>query len=104
MDRDAIIEIGIDDKGRLYLTPSTKAFPYIYREAMEVHWDDQGHYLHAPLPARAQLAQPIWWFERILAAAREQDCELYIDQQTKWHNVPVQLKSEILSITGAAHA
>jgi hypothetical protein len=104
MDRDAIAEIGIDDKGRPYMTPSTRAFPYLYREAMEVHWDDQENYLHAPLPARAQLAQPIWWFERILAAAREQDCELYIDQHTKWHNVPSQLRSEILSNTRAVHA
>jgi hypothetical protein len=32
MDRDAIAEIGIDDKGRPYVSPKPKTFPCIYRE------------------------------------------------------------------------
>ena len=43
MDNDVITEIGIDDKGR---------------------------YLFAPPPPRARLATPIWWFQRILGAAK----------------------------------
>lgn len=97
MERDAISEIGIDDKGRLYVAPETKTFPYIYREAMEVHWNETRRYLFAPPPPRAQLAMPIWWFQRILAAAREQACELYFSSETKWHNVPVELKDEIVT-------
>ncbi|HTN93879.1 MAG TPA: hypothetical protein VMJ33_04795 [Gallionella sp.] len=42
MERDAISEIGMDDEGRLYVAPETKTFPYIYREAMEVHWNEIG--------------------------------------------------------------
>jgi hypothetical protein len=104
MDNDAIAEIGIDDKGQLYVAPQTKTFPYIYREAMEVYWNDAGRYLFAPPPPRAQLAQPIWWFHQIIAAAKEQACELRIEPETKWHNIPQQLREEIISALGAAHA
>jgi hypothetical protein len=97
MERDAISEIGIDDKGRFYVAPATKTFSYIYHEAMEVHWDETGNYLFSPPPPRAQLATPIWWFQRILAAAKEQACELCISSETKWHNVPDKLKDEIVT-------
>jgi hypothetical protein len=103
MERDAISEIGIDDEGRLYVAPETKAFPYIYREAMEVHWDEAGHYLFAPPPPRAQLAEPIWWFQRILSAAKEQGCELCFSSNTKWHNVPVELQSEVVTFLESAN-
>ena len=103
MERDAISEIGIDDKGRLYVMPETKTFPFIYREAMEVHWDENENYLFAPPPPHAQLATPIWWFQRVLAAAREQACELGITPETKWHNVPVELKEEIVTFLGSAN-
>jgi hypothetical protein len=104
MDMDTIAEIGIDDKGRLYVLPQTQAFPYIYREAMEVHWDITSRYLYAPPPPRAQLATPIWWCLQILAAAKEQGCVLHIAQETKWKNISPQLKEEILSSFGAAPA
>jgi len=94
MDRDAIADIGIDEKGRLYVAPQTKTFPFIYREALEVNWDDKGHYLHAPPPPRAQLATPIWWFKQIISAARVQGCELCIEPHTKWHNITPQLKED----------
>lgn len=96
MDRDEILEIGIDDKGRLYIAPKVKTFPFIYREAKEVHWDEKG-FLLAPAPPRSQLAEPIWWFQRIISVAREQACELVVTAETKWNNVPVKLKNDILS-------
>lgn len=104
MERDAISEIGIDDKGQLYVMPETKAFPLIYREAMEVHWNENEKYLFTPSPPRAQLATPIWWFQRVLAATREQACELAIIPETKWHNVPVKLKEEIIASIGSTSA
>lgn len=102
MDRDAIAEIGIDAQGRLYVSPLTKTFPYIYREAMEVYWDATGRYLHAPPPPRAQRGV-IWWFRQILAAAKEQGCELQIEPETKWKNISHELKEEISSL-GEPHA
>lgn len=104
MDKDSIAEIGVDEQGRLYVAPQTKAFPYIYREAMEIHWDDTNHYLFAPPPPRAELAQPIWWFQQIIAAAKEQACELRLAPDTKWHGISQQLREEIISALGAAHA
>lgn len=103
MERDEISEIGVDDKGRLYVAPKTKKFPYIYREAMEIHWDENGQFLFAPPPPRAQLAEPVWWFQRILAAAREQSCELLFTEETMWHNVPSEIKKEILSFLESAN-
>lgn len=103
MDRDLISEIGIDDLGRLYVAPKTKKFPYIYRESMEIHWDDNNHFLFAPPPPRAQLAAPVWWFQRILAAAKEQDCELRFTEETRWHNMPSETQKEILSFLESAN-
>lgn len=103
MERDTISEIGIDGEGRLYVAPETKAFPYIYREAMEIHWDETGHYLFAPPLPRAQLATPVWWFQRILSAAKEQSCELCFSSNTKWNNVPAELQSKIVTFLESAN-
>ena len=64
---------------------------------MEVHWDATRRYLYAPAPPRAQLATPLWWFQRILAAALEQSCELRLRPDTQWCHVPAELQSEIRS-------
>lgn len=104
VDSDAIAEIGVDDKGRLYVSPQAKAFPHIYREAMEVHWDSEGKYLCSPAPPRSQLATPIWWFKQILSAAKAQECGLVLETATRWNNVPQDLKDEIVSFQGNADA
>ena len=96
MDHDAIAEVGIDAQGRLYVSPLSKTFPHIYREAMEVHWDIAGRYLHAPAPPRTQKGT-IWWFRQILAAAKAEDCELHLGPETKWKNISHELKKEISS-------
>ena len=100
MKRDEISEIGIDETGRLYVVPKHEKFPYIYREAMEIHWDSNADCLYAPPPPRGQLESSIWWFKRILAAAREQACQLYINTGTRWHNVPQTLRDEISAFMG----
>jgi hypothetical protein len=50
MEIDNILEIGIDDEGRLYVKPTTTKFPMMYREAIEVHWDSNGDFLYSPKP------------------------------------------------------
>lgn len=97
MDTDEIAEVGVDDHQRLYVKPSKASFPYIYREAMEVHWDSEGKLLYAPPPPRALLAEPLWWFERIISAAKAQDCCLVVSQNTRWHQVPPALRNQIES-------
>ena len=102
MDHDAIAEVGIDAQGRLYVSPLTKKFPHIYREAMEVYWDAANDHLCAPPPPRAQRGA-VWWFQKIVTAAKEQGCELLIGPETKWKNIPHELAEEISS-SGEHHA
>ena len=66
MERDVISENGIDDKGQLYVMPYTKTFPYIYREAMEIHWDENEKHLFAPPPPRAQKQHLFGGFKEFL--------------------------------------
>ena len=40
MTEEPIAEVRIDREGRLCVTPRSAEFPLIYREAMEVAWDD----------------------------------------------------------------
>jgi hypothetical protein len=104
MDTDGIAEIGFDTKGRLYVKPCSRAFPYIYREAMEIHWDNDAGYLYAPTPPRAQLAPPAWWFRQILSAAQQQDCILKLSPDTTWKQVEPESRKAIESAAGEQNA
>lgn len=103
MDRDAIAEVGYDDQGRLYVMPLTVTFPYVFREPLEVEWDDIGRCLCAPPLPRSQLASAVWWLRRILAAARTQDCELHLAPETRLLNIPYQLVDEISAVLRETH-
>lgn len=104
MDRDRINEIGIDERGRLYVTPRSHEFPFIYREAMEIGWDDLGKFLHAPPPPRSELWPSVRWFQQIVAAAKTQDCDLFISPETTWRNIPDNVRQVIMSSTGVVSA
>ena len=93
MDRDTIDVIEIDDAGQLHIVPSSRTFPFIYREAMDVQWNASRCSLHSPTPRDWSYAR---WFQQILAAAREQDCELYPVASTRWFNVGPDMKAELL--------
>ena len=99
MHKDLIAEIGLDDKGRLYVVPDTKKFPNIYREAMEVNWDDEGDFLYTPPLPRARLLPYAQWFFQITDAALQQAGNLCIGPDTRWHNIEADLKNEILSLS-----
>jgi len=95
MDRDEIAEIVIDAAGQLHVVPASHAFPYIYREAMEVHWDPERHSLYSPPPREWSYSR---WFQQILVAAREQGCELYPNAGTIWRNVAESTRAEFLQV------
>ncbi|MFC3715960.1 hypothetical protein ACFONC_07345 [Luteimonas soli] len=95
MDRDAIAVIEIDGAGRLHVVPSSRKFPFVYREAMEVQWDTSRCSLHSPAPRDWSYAR---WFQQVLAAAREQGCELYPAESTRWLNVGSGTKAELLQV------
>lgn len=73
--------------------------PYIWLEAMEVHWDDQKGWLYSPRPREWSYAD---WYRQILAAAREQGCDLRITSDTAWSGVPEAVREEILASGGLA--
>jgi hypothetical protein len=89
---DAVEAIGIDERGSLWVKPATAAFPYIYREAMEVHWDVKRSCLYSPVPRKWSYLD---WFRQIKAAAREQGVELEVSQATSWVEVDPALRQAI---------
>jgi len=89
-----IEEICIDKSGSLSVTPKNAEFPYIYREAMEVHWDNERKCLYSPKPR-------VWtyldWFKQIKMAASNQQGALVTTESTRWSNIDDELKLKILN-------
>ena len=95
MIEDIIAEIGIDDKGRLYICPASTSFPYIYRAAMEVGWDDKTGRLFSPQPRKWTY---IDWFNQIIAATSDEyGTRLRLTAGTVFVNIPDPLRAEIQS-------
>ena len=92
LNHDDIAAIGIDENMRLWIKPRHQTFPYIYREAMEVHWDPNRDYLYSPPPREWSYLR---WFQQIVAAAKEHGCFLHITAETAWENVPNDLMIEL---------
>jgi hypothetical protein len=92
MTTDLIAEVGIDEQGRLYLRPCSASFPYIYREAVEVHWDPDRRHLYSPRPREWTYPQ---WFRHIVEAAALQSCDLRLTPATAWTNVPPDVRAEM---------
>lgn len=90
MKRDSISEVSIDDQGRVRVVAASAEFPYVYLEAMEVHWDHATRSLFSPVPR--QWTQ-VRWFQQILAAAYAQGFELSIGPMTQWKNVDASLRA-----------
>ena len=90
---DRIEEIGIDEEERLYVKPSKATFTMIYREAIEVHWNNERSYLYGSKPRKWSYLQ---WFQQIIKAASEQGCQLVIPSNVIWVNIPGELQQEIL--------
>ena len=62
MTIDKILEIGIDDKERLFIRPEKERFTLIYRAATEIHWDINGLFLYSPKPREWTYFD---WFKQI---------------------------------------
>ncbi len=95
MTHDQIAEVRIDEQGRLCVVPASSFFPYIYREAMEVHWDDSGRFFYSPKPREWSYAR---WFQQILSAAKEQSSVFSLTSTTAWSGVPDSVRAEIEAI------
>jgi hypothetical protein len=85
MTTDSIAEVGIDEQERLYIRPSTATFPFIYREAVEVHWDPIERFLFSPPPRDWTY---LHWFQHIIDTAGI----LFLTPVTIWTNVPDEMR------------
>jgi hypothetical protein len=95
MTNDIIAEVGIDDEGRLYISPAASSFALIYRAAMGVNWDSSNRRLFSPRPREWSYSD---WFKQIVsAAADEYGVRLRLTPETTWSNIPQILKEQILS-------
>jgi len=97
MQIDTIKAVGVDDHGSLWVKPATAAFPYIWREALEVHWDPKEERLFGAKPREFPDLDftRFQWFRQIVAAAREQGVELVLTETTDWSNIEPDLRKEI---------
>jgi hypothetical protein len=93
MTVDRILEIGIDEKERLFIKSQTEQFEFIYRDASGVNWDDKERVLYSPKPS--ELTYLDWFKQIILATKGEYGCELKVTSETKWTNIPEELKIKI---------
>jgi hypothetical protein len=93
---EKIKEIGVDLKGRLYLVPSREKFPFIYRSATGVHWDEKSLFLYSPEINESECAA---WFQEICAAVKsEYDVLLMPSEATQWTNIPPATREAITSV------
>ena len=93
MTTDNIMEIGIDNKERIYIKPETEHFEFIYRAAAEVGWDDKEHFLYSPKPKEWTYFD--WYRQIIMATKDEYGCQLVLTYKTQWTNIPNELKDQI---------
>ena len=95
---DTIEEVGIDSENRLYIKPSSAKFPMMYREAIEVKWDNNTNRLFGAIPRKWSHLD---WYKNIIKGATIQGCELNISTQTTWVNIPDDLKLSIMDLQSA---
>ncbi len=94
----SIVEIGVDEQQGIYVVPDAVSFPYIYREAMEISWDQARQRLHGPKPERLKQASMDFWLEQIMHAAIEQHYMLVLTTKTNWVNVSNQQRQRFEEI------
>jgi hypothetical protein len=96
MKFDKIIEVGIDNKERLFIKPDKEVFTLIYRTATEVHWENKEQFLYSPKPREWTYLD---WFKHILSVTEtECNCKLVLTENTKWTNISEELKRQIIAV------
>ena len=90
MKKDKIVRIEIDADGKLLIQPGKSKFPMIYRTAAEIHWDADKNAIYSPAPREWTYFK---WFNHIVdSIEKEANIQLQLTDQTKWVNVPTNLK------------
>jgi hypothetical protein len=93
MKNELIAEIGIDDRGRLFVRPAESTYDQIHRAAMGIGWNDETRSLVSPERLECSSAR---WFEQFLAAvADEFRTALTLGPTTVWIGIAPDLKHEM---------
>lgn len=97
IDKDNILEIGIDSLERLFIKPEREKFSLIYRTATEVHWDERENFLYSPKPREWTYFD---WYRQIVSVVEiEFNCRLLLTGITHWTNIPNELKKQICDVS-----
>ena len=93
-----VAEISLASTGLINVTPQippSEGFEFIYRTATGVRWLTAERCF---APARkAELTHAAWFEEIVAAAAGEYGVQLQITPNTKWRDVPNDIRAEIES-------
>ena len=93
MTTENIIEVGIDDKERIYIKPEKQNFEFIWRDASGIRWDETKGILYTP--KKGEWTFYNWYQQIIMATRNEYGCQLVLTDKTQWANIPSEVKREI---------
>ena len=94
IEKDNIIEIGIDDQIGIYVKPETAKFAHIWRSASGVQWDDKKNILCTTNQSGWTHLQ---WYKQIVGAVLDEyGYELSLTDKTIWTDIPDDLKRSII--------
>ena len=94
IEKEDISEIGIDGNIGIYIRPETAKFPFIWRSASGIHWDDRKNILHTTNQTGWTHLQ---WYKQIVGVIRDEySYELLLTDKTIWINISNDLKKEMI--------
>ena len=102
MTSEQIAEIGMTEQGGLYVVPVKEKFPLIYRAAMEVNWDENRSRVYGPKPRKWTYLN--WYRQIIKAVSSEYGVDMIVSGNTKWIEIPANVKGDILVHTNEGDA
>jgi hypothetical protein len=94
MEQDTIAEVGIDEHKRLCQTLKL-TFPFVWRAAMEVYWDDERGRLFSPKPREWTYVN--WFTQIVWAVADEYETWLQLTCETTRSNVSDHLRLQMIA-------
>ena len=95
-EKDNIFEIGIDGKVGIYIKPETAKFPFIWRSASGVHWDEKKYILCTTNQSGWTHLQ---WYKQIIGAVLDEyGFEFILTDKTIWTNIHKDLKQNIIEV------
>lgn len=99
MEREIVNTVEAKESGELILILQSGGKPfhqYIYREGVQVCWDDEKKGFQSAVPPREWSYAD--WFAHTVATVEALDIELVLSPSATWINVPEDIKNELVKI------